>query len=276
MRELVEGESMAQRVLIYPREWDEKGADGEGSGAHRETSRRLLRKAAREYKVMLQPIDAIPSANSSGLLSEEERYPLTILLSLLHYNRVLLLQAPGLILDSTPLDLLFTLPMETPMLGLAASQEDKSQPSILLLQPSRDTYQEIASSLPEGVYPDSEFLQRVTLESAPTDPKYHTRLLAETGLLGDESVASFNTTQFLDTTGYVRLSDTGLPGPEYDIPRQDFIRAMPSGKQARKAWETVYERYRDQRMDVCGLDLEPVEEVRHRNGDGNGDAEELK
>ncbi|KAK4691995.1 hypothetical protein P7C71_g5123, partial [Lecanoromycetidae sp. Uapishka_2] len=161
--------------------------------------------------------------------------------------------------------------MQTPLLGLSASQEDKSHPSILL-QPSKDTYTAITSSLPEGAYPDSEFLQRVTLDSAPTDPEYNTRLLAETGLLGDESVADFNATLFLDTTGYVRIADPGLPGPEYDSPRRDFVGAMPSGKQARRAWERIYEIYRERRMDVCGLDLEPAPIGEGRREDGDGDA----
>lgn len=148
--------------------------------------------------------------------------------------------------------------METPTLGLSASPFSKANPSILLLQPSRDTYAEITSSLPEGAYPDSEFLQRATLEAAPTDPEFHTRLLAETGLLREESAAEFNATQFLDTTGYVRLRDEGVLGPEYDIPRGNFVRAMPRGKEAGRAWERVYEVYREKRMDVCGLDLETV------------------
>ena len=71
-------------------------------------------------------------------------------------------------------------------------------------------------------------------------------------------MAEFNATEFLELTGYVHIEDPGVEGPEYDVQRPDFVRAMPSGKQARKAWEMVYERYRDARRDVCGLDLEPV------------------
>lgn len=275
---------MAQRIILYPRAWDEKPSDGKTRDAHIETSRRLLRKAAKEYKVMLQPIDSIQQGNSSVALTEEEKYPLSTLLSLLHYNRLLLLQSPGLILDSTPLDLLFTLPMSTPVLGLSPPGSPKSHPSLLLLQPSRSTYEEITSSLPEGVYPDTEFLQRVTLESAPTDPEFDTRLLAETGLLEEESGKMFNTSRFLDSTGFVRLRDEGVAGPEYDVGRDEFVPAMPRGKEARRAWERVYEIYRERRMDVCGLDLEPVP-VGERNGESNaesgnggrdGDAEELR
>ena len=207
---------------------------------------------------MLQAVEPVPVLEGSGSVTEEERYPLTNLLSLVHYNRVLSLQPSGLILDSTPLDLLFTLPMEKPLLGLSAPDDESMQPTILLFEPSKETYQDIISSLPEGAYPDNEFLQHVSSTPAPADGESPMTLLAQTSGLDDVD-AQFEAPQFLDTTSYVRISDLGLPGPEYAIPRQDYVRAMPRSKQARKAWEGVYERFRDARVEVCGLDLEPVE-----------------
>lgn len=264
MREVERGESMAQRIIMYPREWDRKVEGGEDSGygedemRSRETSRRLLRKAAKEYRVMLQAVESIPVVEGSGDLTEEERYPLTNLLSLVHYNRILSLQPSGLILDSTPLDLLFTLPMEKPLLGLSAPNDESMQAAILLFEPSKETLKEITSTLPEGAYPDSEFLQRVPGTPAPVDGEGPMTLLAQTSGLSDVD-AQFDAAQFLDTTAYIRLSESDLPGPEYDIPREDYVRAMPRSRQARKAWEGVYERFRDARMGTCGLDLEPVE-----------------
>lgn len=274
--QLEKEESMAQRIIMYPREWDAKPQDEATPALHIETSRRLLRRAAKNYKVMLQPIDSNVQATRSQI-TPEEQYPLTNLLALHYYNRVLYLKPSGLILDSIPLDLLFTLPMDSPILGLSAptSRSEISPPSILLLQPSKSTYRHISSSLPEGAYPDTEFLNLIHVESAPTDAKFHTRLLAETSTLDAESVAEFNATEFLELTGYVHIEDPGMEGPEYDVPRPDFVRAMPSGKQARKAWESVYERYRDARRDVCGLDLEPVERQVDEGG-GVGTGEELK
>ena len=206
---------------------------------------------------MLQAVEPIPVAEESGSVTEEEKYPLTNLLSLIHYNRILSLPPSGLILDSTPLDLLFTLPMEKPLLGLSAPDDENMQPAILLFEPSKETYQDIASSLPEGAYPDSEFLQHVPCTPAPADGESPMTLLAQTSGLDDVD-AQFDALQFLDTTSYIHVSDLGLPGPEYATPRQDYVRAMPRSKQARKAWEGVYERFRDARVEVCGLDLEPV------------------
>lgn len=263
MREVERGESMAQRIIMYPREWDgtveEGGGGGEGEmereKGRRETSRRLLRKAAKEYRVMLQGVESVPATEGSGVLTEEERYPLTNLLGLIHYNRILFLQPSGLILDSTPLDLLFTLPMEKPLLGLSAPDDESMHPAILLFEPSKEIYQDVTSSLPEGAYLDGEFLQRVPSTPAPADGESSMTLVAQTSALRDVE-AQFDASQFLDTTAYVRLSDPDLPGPEYDTSRQDYVRAMPRSKQARKAWEGVYERFRDARMEICGLDLE--------------------
>lgn len=262
MREVERGESMAQRIIMYPQEWDwklEKGDEGwKEEEGRRETSRRLLKKAAREYRVMLNAVESVPLAEGSEALTEEERYPLANLLSLVHYNRILSLQPSGLILDSTPLDLLFTLPMEKPLLGLSAPEDESMQPAILLIEPSKETYHDVISSLPEGAYPDTEFLQRVTITPAPADGESPMTLLAQTSGL-DGVDAQFDAAEFFDTTAYVRLSDSGLPGPEYDMSRQDYVQAMPKSRQARKAWEGMYSRFRDARMEICGLDLEAVE-----------------
>ena len=250
MKELSHGESMAQRIVMYPRAWDrEESAKGE-------TSRRLLKKAARELKVMLQPVDSIAQVDKGAGLTAEEAYPLTNVLSLINYNRVLLLQQPGLILDPTPLDLLFTLPMATPLLGLSDPQDEEKNPAILLFEPSRDVYQDVMATLPEGAYLDDEFLQIVPIEKAPEDPDNNVHLLATTSLLEHESL---NATEFIEMTSYVHLSDPNIPSPEFDIPRQDVLQAMPKGGEARKAWEAVYSKFRNARMDVCGLDLESIE-----------------
>lgn len=251
---------------MYPRQWDRTLETGETRDASVETSRRLLRKAAKDFKVMLQPIDEVAQVGGSPKLTEEERYPLTNVLSLINYNRILLVQQPGLILDSTPLDLLFTLPMERPLLGLSDPQDEGREPAILLFEPSRETYQDLIATLPEGAYPDAEFLQKVHVEHAPEDPEHQVHLLATTGLLEGES-SGINATDFFDMTAYVHLSDSGLPGPEYDIPRQDFMKAMPDAKEARKVWESVYARFRDARMDVCGLDLESIEIFEETEGE---------
>ena len=47
-----------------------------------------------------------------------------------------------------------------------------------------------------------------------------------------------------------------MPGPEYDVPYSTRVKMRPLNTQADEAWSRLYERFRQQRMEVCGLDLE--------------------
>lgn len=53
---LEQQESMAQRMIFYPKVWNEQRSAQEHPDRRLETSMRLLRTAASRYKVMLQPI----------------------------------------------------------------------------------------------------------------------------------------------------------------------------------------------------------------------------
>lgn len=255
---------MAQRILMYPGAWDDpKLLKTENKEERRaaETSQRLLQRAAKEYKVMLQPVKAV-SADSEGWRPEEQ-YPLTNLLSLVWFNRLIYLPPSGLLLNADPMDLLFTLPMENrPMLGLADPLGETSEIDVLLIEPTKDLLQDTTSSLPEGAFLDTEFLGKIDTMPAPmpSNGEDTIDLLAETGsLVGVD--AQFNATEFLERTAYVRVKDKGIPGPEYSVPRGNMAEAMPQRREARKAWEDAYERFREARMNVCGLDLEPVEKL---------------
>ena len=152
--------------------------------------------------------------------------------------------------------MLFTLPMETSSLGISAStEEEDSIPSVLLFQPSQQAAQEAASSLAAGNDTEDSYLQNIPLMTDLAGDQVH--LVAKTSALQLEN-DQFDTTEFLDVTSYVHLSDPLLPGPEYDAPRKQLDMARPSRIQPWKAWSDVYERYRQHRMEVCGLDLEPV------------------
>ena len=50
-------ESMAQRIIVYPKSWNEQSRDRETSNSQLETSMRLLKNAASRYRVMLQPVE---------------------------------------------------------------------------------------------------------------------------------------------------------------------------------------------------------------------------
>jgi len=62
-------ESMAQRIILYPKTWNNKSSDREKSDSQLETSMRLLRNAASRYRVMLQPIEPMLGLGEGMLFS---------------------------------------------------------------------------------------------------------------------------------------------------------------------------------------------------------------
>ena len=70
------------------------------------------------------------------------------------------------------------------------------------------------------------------------------------------AIDGFNATIFEQATTYERLSDPEIPGPEYDVPYYDRMELRPENDEARTIWERLYERFRQRRMEICGLDLE--------------------
>ncbi|KAI4170264.1 MAG: hypothetical protein LQ348_007137 [Seirophora lacunosa] len=248
---LEEHESMAQRVIMYPKEWDQK-VDGQSPvDPHIDTSKRLLREAATRYRVMLQPVEPMLK-----LVGGESIFPLVGLLSLSAYNRLVYLPPSGLVLDTSGLDHLFTLPMETNMLGISAGSEDESNtPSVVLLSPSKEAFQTSLESLPSKGYDEDRFLSKISLLADLPEDQVH--VVAKTSSLRHQDDA-FDAADFSDTTSYVHISDAGMLGPEYDSSREAIASARPRKLQPKKAWHDMYEKYRQSRMDVCGLDLEPA------------------
>lgn len=190
-----------------------------------------------------------------------EAYPLAGLFSLTEFDRLIYLQPSGLLLNSSPLDALFTTPMNASLATLAAQSEHLPvAPPIVLFRPSMEKYHDLTASLSAGEYSEETFLQDIPhiVGKPPILGRESVQLLAETSALrleGDD----FNATSFFAGTSYVHIRDSGMPGPEYDAPRDAFLRARPRAFHARGAWEDIYETYRTKRMDICGLDLEPVE-----------------
>ncbi|KAL9608138.1 MAG: hypothetical protein Q9167_007005 [Letrouitia subvulpina] len=248
--ELENQESLAQRVLLYPKEWDEAGSGQQVLGPRIATSKRLLRDAAKQYKVMLQPVEPMVK------LKSESVFPLGGLLSLTSFNRLLFLPPSGLVLDTSGLDHLFTLPMEASMLGIATgTRDEKVLPSIVLLQPSNEAFHSILASIPSGSYNETSFLEKIPLVSDMPEDQIH--VVARTSDLRLED-RDFNSSKFLEETSYVQFSDSGIIGPEYDISRTKLGLAQPKELQPLRAWREAYRRYMDRRMDVCGLDLESM------------------
>lgn len=186
--------------------------------------------------------------------TDEAAYPLFGLLSLSIFDRLIYLRPSGLIIDSADLDLLFTLPMESSILGISGkSEEEFNLPSIVIFEPSISAYNGALSAIPIEIYSDDEFLRHIPQISGNAGQGH---LIARTSAMSLK-FNKFTATDFFKSVSYVQLTDPDFPGPEFDIPSEMFVRARPKLPQNRAIWERVYEIFRERRISICGLDLEP-------------------
>ncbi|MCJ1247606.1 hypothetical protein MMC30_004821 [Trapelia coarctata] len=248
--DLARQKSPAQRILLYPRSWDLEAETGK-SDQRLETSMRLLRVAAVRYAVVLSPID--PILQTEDLATA---YPLSGLFSLTAFDKIVFLRPSGLVVQAEALDAIFG--AETNTSVIAFSDLTDALPPVTLLNPSSDSFDDAMASLRKNPLSEASYLAANTRflppPSALTPLTYQTSSLRLAG-------ADFDADEFLAEVGYVQLDDPEILGPEYDIPRNVFLNARPESAETRRAWEDLYERYRMRRMDICGLDLEPMPEV---------------
>ncbi|KAF1808528.1 hypothetical protein P152DRAFT_462391 [Eremomyces bilateralis CBS 781.70] len=285
--------SQGSRALVFPAAWATAWGDewGYETNPEAERTRRLLKKAARRYKVHLVPMKAIEEGGDDSLPSS---YSYASLFSLDWYDRILALPRPGVVLDAVPLDVLlaFGTPESLATSAAAEVQFDISpQSEMTLIRPSKEEFSRIMDIR------DADQLSETSLfsEAFPSPEKLsafgnaEVALMATTGSLKEYSIrkqdppvpednvpgspsgeqlvvqetagqsGAFNATEFMQNTAFVRIMDAGLPGPEYDVPRTEMLKAKPWGE-AGMVWESMYERFRAHRMDVCGLELEMVPE----------------
>ncbi|KAF1987921.1 glycosyltransferase family 8 protein [Aulographum hederae CBS 113979] len=284
--ELHESKSPARRMLMFPSWWvggqntgDRTGSSTEAQEVeaqrlrkreedeHVDTSRRLLKKAARRFGVALMPI----RENNGDSFDQAEARALSTMFSFTEFKRIMRLSGPGTILNSAPLDSLLAFAPSSPLSGVPHPNSD-GEPneigtSLLLIQPSKSTREHFSnalttspqtantSALLNSVFPAPDsFLPPSFLsasESSSLMSTTHSLVLAD---------AFFNSSAFLAETGFVKFEDPRLPGPEVSIPWKVKIEVRPEMDGARKVWDSVYERWRSRRMEVCGLDLEAWKE----------------
>jgi hypothetical protein len=255
MSDLHRMKSPAKRILMFPRLWLLE-ADASKKDAQMATTWRLLRTAARRYGVTLMPMEPIVDGSDATLHTS---YSLASIYSLVDYERILYLQGPGVLLDASALDSLLAFSKSEPMAAFPATVERKElSTSMMLVHPSQENFHQMKKMRDSKDMSDLE-LFRSTF-SAPDS------LIAEWSLsMGNvyyesqqlrQPVDEFNATAFVDATTFVRLAEAELPGPEYDIPYADRVKLRPKNREAEEVWSRLYENFRQQRMDVCGLDLE--------------------
>ncbi|KAH7355486.1 hypothetical protein BKA66DRAFT_274708 [Pyrenochaeta sp. MPI-SDFR-AT-0127] len=252
--------SPAKRILMFPRMWLVPSED-DTYGPEMSTTRRLLRTAARRYGVTLMPMEPIVEGADDTLPSS---YSLASLYSLVDYERVLYLQGPGVLLDASALDSLLAFSKSEPMAAYPATPERADlSTSLLMIHPSQESFNQLKTIRASRPTTDLN-LFRSTF-AAPESLISEWSLSMGNVVYESQSLRSaadgFNATAFEEATTFVRLSDPELPGPEYDVPYSDRVKLRPENEQAQEAWSKLYERFRQRRMEVCGLDLEVYQPI---------------
>ncbi|KAF2015541.1 glycosyltransferase family 8 protein [Aaosphaeria arxii CBS 175.79] len=246
--------SPARKILLFPRSWLKK-TEGDEYDADMSTTRRLLRTAARRYGVSLNPMETITKDADESLPSS---YSLASMYSLTDYERIVYLQGPGVLLDASALDSLLAFSKSEPMAAFPASPDRTSiSTSMFMIHPSTEHFHQLRDIRATGPMADLDLLR----QSFPAPESLISEWSLSIGNFVYESqnlrnaVDGFNATLFEKATTYVRLSDPELPGPEFDIPYDERAALHPENEEARETWKNLYERFRQRRMEVCGLDL---------------------
>lgn len=269
--ELVEQDSPAQRLILYPRVWDDESnrVTELDSSIHR--SARLLQIAAQRYNVLIFPIDPLVN-NSHGkkfgarriwisctkkVDAAELAYPTTGLLSLTRFRRLLFLNGSGLLLQSSVMDRLLSTPTTLPISYFPDRSHSLSGSALIgmIIQPSMQSFHNTIN-VSNNTQPSQE-TAALKISGIHSGYGMNPYLLSRTADLSLQD-KGFNVTTYNNQVAYVQLVDRNIPGPQYDIPRNIFLQSRPAELEARKIWEELYEMYRIRRMNICGVDLEPM------------------
>ncbi|KAF2233469.1 glycosyltransferase family 8 protein [Viridothelium virens] len=252
--ELHAQKSPATKVLMFPKSWAVDGR-GEILDPYLMSSKRLMRAAARRYQVVLRPmVTFVDGADDSS----RESYSLASLFSLTEYERIMYLEPPGHIFDATVMASVLAFSPQAPLMSLQSRDSPNNRSSeMLLVTPSASQYRQLSKRNAKHPETDIDLLQN----SFPYAQDSH--ILAQADSLphtSDLRAASeeFNATEFLDGTAYIRVVDSELAGPQYDVPYPERVAARPRVADAEAIWSRVYDGFRLGRMSICGLDLEPL------------------
>ena len=238
--------SFAQKLLFYPREWDAITASGTSKDKSHRTSMRLMKNASLKYGVSLYPIDPM----LGGDVAPEVAYPIVGLLSLTRYERLLLLQPGGLVLDTKALDNIFMMSVNASVVTFIDISSDEAISLATLVKPSAMAYR-LATDTSLHDHGREHIQLHANQSVGPVGPLRHSSMLRFPGPV--ESNIKIST-----AVGYMKFSDKEILGPEYNTPKSIWQRARPEHFEQRQLWEGLYERYRERRMEICGLDLEPM------------------
>lgn len=263
LAELHRLKSPARRILLFPQAWavEKKAGKGDISDPFMDSSRRLMRMAARRYGVELRPMSPVIQGESGGD-GEGDVYSLASAYALADLDRALNLETPGLVLDASPLDAVLAFTEDAPF-GMLEDKDDSDgvhMQDLFLVQPSLDLHAELKHTIAnlqggQRSFNDTDFPSFFPDHLLLSPTSSSTNLIRSIGTLhaaGD----TFNATAFVKETAYIRFSDPKLPGPAYEVPWSMKRDARPANKDADWTWTKLYGQFEQKRMEVCGLGLE--------------------
>ena len=268
--------SKADRILLYPQEWDLDISDTSDRDSQ------LLVKARDWYHVKLIPVD-IGKPDDDAWNSSFAKF---LSWGQTQYDRVLHLDSDVTLLKN--LDELFLLP-SAPVAMLRAywqlPTQHKLTSLLILLEPSEPEYQRLMTASrpdhrPKGEY-DMEILNRFYSDSALVLPHRQYGLITGEFRTTDHSnylgnyFEKWNPDLIFREASLVHFSDWPLPKPWVMWPHQLIGEIMPKCQYAengmvescknKEIWMGLYDDFRKRRKEVCALLSAPAPEWPPRN-----------
>ncbi|TID15079.1 glycosyltransferase family 8 protein [Venturia nashicola] len=249
--------SPAPKLLLFPKEWILDN-DGYLASQEVETSRRLLKKAARWYQTTLVPIE--PDLKDANV-TDPSSFSIAALYAMTQFDRILTFPPPGLILNASPLDSILAYSSTSQTSAFPSYNTSTSLSSLVLVAPSTQSHKALTELIRKQPHLDSLELLKYTFPAPPpllkddSEEQFPTKVYATSSLL--RTMQGFSAKVFEEETAFIHLADPELPGPEYDIPYADLVRMRPKDDDQGFVWEKMYSIYKDKRYSVCGMDLLP-------------------
>lgn len=267
--QLKEVSSLASRVLIYPSDWRldaSATSDANSNGNH---IARVLRYAAEEFSVMLNPTDVLREDSSRSIWGQP--YSKFLAYNLTRFDRVIVLGTESIVLNA--MDELFFLPptpIAMPYVYWSKPAGWRFSNQIMVMQPSSADFSEIEKTI-KNANPDEtdmDIIYKLYNDKLTRLPQRPYHILTEEFRLRERehsrylgtSTEKWDPEEVLRQTKLVHFFDPAIPKPwiasrrtwQIYIPRciATTYRRFNCGN--RDAWVRFYTEYENRRKTVCG------------------------
>lgn len=271
--QLKEVSSLATRVLMYPSDWRlnaNTNSDAKSNGTH---IARVLRYAAEEFSVLLNPTDTLREDSSQTIWKQP--YSKLLAYNLTQYDRIIVLGTESIVLNS--MDELFFLqptPLAMPYVYWSQPAGWRFSNQIMVIEPSSTDFSKIEKTIKKAKPDETDMdifykLYNDTLTRLPQRP-YH--ILSEEFRLRDKehsryfgtSNEKWDSREILRQTKLVHFFDPPIEEPwivSKTTLKKYTPRCLPTSYRRfncgnRDAWFKLYNDYENRRKNVCGAGFE--------------------